>query len=90
MVAAPKGNVSAALYYFRARLQSSSYEAPPQLAAVLTNTAQATQAITFTGEVLGGSDGTPNQVFQVANTPVMVLDSPVPVTKLRWYDRPSA
>jgi predicted phage baseplate assembly protein len=80
VVPAPKGNVSASLYWFRARLQSANYEMPPQLAAVLTNTIRATQAITFRGEVLGGSDGTPNQVFQVANTPVMVLDSPVTIT----------
>jgi predicted phage baseplate assembly protein len=80
IVAAPMGNVSANLYWIRARIQAASYEMPPQVAAVLTNTASATQAITFTGEVLGGSDGTPDQTFQVTNTPVVVLDTPLVVT----------
>jgi predicted phage baseplate assembly protein len=79
-LASPMGNVTASLYWLRARLQTANYEAPPQLAAVLTNTISATQAITFTGEVLGGSDGTPSQTFNLANTPVMVLDSPIQVT----------
>ena len=77
--ALPMGNVTANLYWFRARLQAANYEMPPQLSAVLTNTIAATQAITFTGEVLGGSDATPNQTFQVANTPVVVLDTPLQV-----------
>jgi predicted phage baseplate assembly protein len=80
VASAQVGNVTGNLYWFRARLQAASYEMPPQIAAVLTNTAPATQAVTFTGEVLGGSDGTPNQTFQVTNTPVVVLDTPLPVT----------
>jgi hypothetical protein len=79
-MASPMGNVSASLYWLRARLQTASYEAPPQLATLLTNTISATQAITFSGEVLGGSDGTPNQTFNLANTPVMVLNNAVEVT----------
>jgi predicted phage baseplate assembly protein len=80
VAAAQIGNVAANLYWFRARLQTATYEMPPQVAAVLTNTGNATQAVTFTGEVLGGSDGTPNQTFQVTNTPIVVLDTPLPVT----------
>jgi len=80
VLAVPLGNVAASLYWFRARLQDCNYEMPPQLASILTNTIGATQAITFTGEVLGGSDGTPDQSFAVTNTPVVVLDAPVPVT----------
>lgn len=68
------------LYWFRARLATATYEMPPQLSYVLTNTIGATQAISFTGEVLGGSDGTPNQTFQVANTPVVVLQTPLQIT----------
>jgi len=79
---APKSNVFLAdgLYWIRARVQSASYEMPPQISAIRTNTISATQAITFTDEVLGTSNGLPNQTFQVANTPVMVLDTPVQVT----------
>jgi predicted phage baseplate assembly protein len=76
VLATPLGNVSASLYWIRVRLETSSYEIAPQVSSVLTNTMSATQAVTFTGEVLGGSDGTPNQTFTVANTPVMVLDIP--------------
>jgi predicted phage baseplate assembly protein len=75
------GNISTPLcYWFRARLQAATYELAPQISYVLTNTIGATQAITFTGEVLGGSDGTPDQTFQVTNTPVVVLDTPLQVT----------
>jgi hypothetical protein len=80
VAAVPMGNVTTNLYWFRARLHTATYEMPPQVAYVLTNTISATQAITFTGEVLGGSDGTPNQTFQVTNTPIVVLDTPLQVT----------
>jgi uncharacterized phage protein gp47/JayE len=80
VTAVPMGNVTTNMYWFRARLQAASYEMPPQIAAVLTNTGSATQAVTFTGEVLGGSDGTPNQTFQVTNTPVVILETPLQVT----------
>jgi predicted phage baseplate assembly protein len=41
------------------------------LRAIRTNTVSATQAETVQDEVLGGSDGSPNQVFKLANTPVL-------------------
>ena len=68
------GNVSDLLYWLRGRVLTSSYEMPPRVAAIRTNTIRATQALTFNGEVLGSSDGTPNQSFTLANTPVVVLD----------------
>ena len=68
------GNVTDSLYWLRCRVLTSSYEMPPRVAAVRTNTIRATQALTFTGEVLGTSDGTPNQTFSLTNTPVVVLD----------------
>lgn len=67
------------LYWFRARLTAATYEMPPQLNYVLTNTIGATQAVTFTGEILGGSDGTPDQSFELTNTPVVVLETPLQV-----------
>ena len=79
-VAAQVGNVKDNLFWIRARVESASYEMPPQISAIRTNTISATQAITFTDEVLGISNGLPNQTFQVANTPVMVLDTPIQVT----------
>jgi uncharacterized phage protein gp47/JayE len=79
-VAAKVGNVTDNLFWIRARVESATYEMPPQISAVRTNTIGATQAITFTDEVLGISNGLPNQTFQVANTPVIVLDTPVQVS----------
>ncbi len=78
--AAPLGKVSSSLYWIRARIESASYEVAPRVSAILTNTIQATQALTIRDEVLGGSDGTPNQSFQLVNFPVVVLDMPVQVT----------
>jgi predicted phage baseplate assembly protein len=80
--AAPLGKVTSSLYWIRARLVASSYELPPQLASILTNTVQATQAVTISDEVLGGSDGTPSQTFTTANAPIVVLPTPIPVTNL--------
>ncbi len=74
------GSVSQSLYWIRARLATATYETPPQIAAIRTNTTSATQAITFTNEILGGSNGQPNQTFQVTNTPVVVLPTPVQAT----------
>ncbi len=79
-IASQVGNVKDNLFWIRARIESASYEMPPQVSAILTNTISATQAITFTDEVLGISNGLPNQTFQVANTPVMVLDGPIRVS----------
>ncbi len=58
-------------YWLRARLQRSAYERPPKLLAIRTNTITATQAETVRNEVLGGSTGLPNQVFTLANKPVL-------------------
>jgi predicted phage baseplate assembly protein len=80
LVAAKIGNVTDALFWIRARVQTATYETPPRIAAILTNTIAATQALTFNDEVLGGSTGEPNQTFQVANTPIVVLDAPVEFT----------
>ncbi len=74
------GNVTDSLFWIRARVQTATYEMPPRIAAILTNTIRATQALTFNDEVLGGSTGEPNQTFQVANTPIVVLDTPVQFT----------
>ena len=78
--ASPLGMVTTSLYWIRARIVSSSYENPPQLASVLINTVQATQAVTISDEVLGGSDGTPNQIFTTVNNPIVELPNAVAVT----------
>lgn len=78
-VAAKTGNVQDTLFWIRARVETASYEMPPRIAAVRTNTISGTQAITFTDEILGGSNANPNQTFQVANTPVVALEAPLSV-----------
>jgi predicted phage baseplate assembly protein len=58
-------------YWIRARIARAGYERPPRLLAIRTNTVSATQAQTVRDEVLGGSDGTAHQSFQLANIPVL-------------------
>jgi predicted phage baseplate assembly protein len=59
------------LYWIRGRVQRSQYERVPTLMAVRTNTVAVRQAETFLFEVLGGSTGRRDQVFRLANTPVL-------------------
>jgi predicted phage baseplate assembly protein len=58
-------------YWLRVRVAKSQYENPPQLIAVRTNTVEVEQAETIRDEVLGGSDGSRNQRFRLANRPVL-------------------
>ena len=58
-------------YWLRARLLASQYERAPRLLAVRTNTVAVEAAETLTDEVLGGSDGSRNQVFQLSGKPVV-------------------
>ncbi len=64
------------LYWLRCRMDRGEYETPPRLEMVLTNTARASQALTVRDEVVGGSDGRPNQVYRLANTPVVTVEKP--------------
>jgi predicted phage baseplate assembly protein len=59
------------LYWLRARVERSQYERPPQLLAIRTNTIAVRQAETVRDEVLGGSNGRRDQVFRLANSPVL-------------------
>jgi predicted phage baseplate assembly protein len=60
-----------ALYWIRGLVTNSQYERPPRLLAVRTNTVAARQAETINDEVLGGSNGSRNQVLKLASTPVL-------------------
>lgn len=71
MQKAAVGEVTESRYWIRGRLKSGSYERAPRLLAVRTNTVAAVQAETITDEVLGGSNGRPNQVFSLSNSPVL-------------------
>jgi len=59
------------LFWLRARLTKAQYETPPMLVTVRSNVVPALQAQTVQGEVLGGSDGTRNQTWTFASTPVI-------------------
>lgn len=65
------GAVTEERYWIRARVERSQYERPPLLRAIRTNTAHARQAETIRDEVLGGSSGRRDQVFRLADTPVL-------------------
>ncbi|HEY0078522.1 MAG TPA: putative baseplate assembly protein [Pyrinomonadaceae bacterium] len=66
------------LYWLRCRLESSQYEIAPQLDAVVTNTVRATAVTTVREEVVGSSNGQPNQGFLLLNSPVYA-SAPFPV-----------
>jgi predicted phage baseplate assembly protein len=58
-------------YWIRGRIASGGYQRPPKLLAIRTNTVPAEQAESIRDEVLGGSNGRPNQIFKLANAPVL-------------------
>jgi predicted phage baseplate assembly protein len=59
------------LYWLRLSVDRSQYALAPSIAAIRPNTMTLTQMETVTGEVLGGSDGSRDQVFTLAQTPVL-------------------
>lgn len=71
MVKASLGVIAQSLYWIRGRVVRSDFDRLPRLLAIRTNTVEAVQAETIPNEVLGGSNGEPNQVFRLANTPVL-------------------
>jgi predicted phage baseplate assembly protein len=58
-------------YWLRARVEQFDAQIAPRILAIRTNTALASQGETVEGEILGGSDATANQAFQLANRPVL-------------------
>ena len=68
------------LFWIRFRIDQilgPGYERPPQIQDVLTNTVGATNAVTETDELLGASNGLPNQTFKLSNVPVLPKDPSV-------------
>ena len=58
-------------YWIRARLTGGAYQFAPRLAAVRINTVPASQAQSVELEVLGRATGLDDQVFTLANRPVL-------------------
>ncbi|HEV7395170.1 MAG TPA: putative baseplate assembly protein [Pyrinomonadaceae bacterium] len=62
-------------FWIRVRIEQilgAGFEIVPRLEDVLLNTIKATNAVTITDELLGASNGLPNQKFKLANTPVLL------------------
>ena len=67
----PSKRFGEALYWMRARLEMGGYHQTPRLTHVLLNAAFAHNQTTLRNEVLGNSDGTPNQAFRFAQGPLL-------------------
>ncbi len=57
-------------FWLRARLETGAYDLPPQLRAVLVNAVDALNGVTMK-ETLGSSDGSGDQLFTTANSPIL-------------------
>ncbi|MCA9557420.1 MAG: putative baseplate assembly protein [Myxococcales bacterium] len=67
----PSKKFGEALYWMRARLEMGGYHQTPRVTHVLLNATWAHNQTTISGEVLGNSDGTPNQAFRFAQGPLL-------------------
>lgn len=59
------------LYWFRARVERAGWDAPPAAIAIRANAVRATHGQTVEGEILGGSDGASDQIFDLSGAPVL-------------------
>ena len=64
------------LYWIRATLVDGSYEIPPRIAALRTNSIRARQVETIVNEELGNGLGTPDQIVRLKKTPVLLDSTP--------------
>ena len=71
LVRSVMGSLPNSRYWIRARLVNGDYQFAPQLAAIRTNTVTALQAQSVDAEVLGRATGLDDQMFQLANFPVL-------------------
>ena len=71
LLRAALGEIVALRFWIRARLVDGAYQRAPQLLAVRTNVVPALQAQTVDAEVLGRATGLDDQVFALANKPVL-------------------
>jgi len=59
------------IFWLRCSLAEGHYEIAPRIEAVRTNTVCASNAVTISDEIPGGSDNLPNQSFRLYNYPVL-------------------
>jgi hypothetical protein len=82
---APRSEFGQDLYWLRARWDSGQFVVMPHLHYVLTNTTWASQFSTLQNEILGSSNGEPNQVFQLTQFPVLLTQQ----IEVREFELPS-
>lgn len=59
------------LFWIRCRLEMGGYDQLPRINHIALNTVPAANIMTHTEEILGSSDGTPNQSFEFHHKPVI-------------------
>jgi len=70
-----------ARYWLRAKVIQPGYEIAPRLESVRLHTVPATQGVTVNDEILGSSNGLPNQVFKFQHAPVLAGTAQIKVTE---------
>lgn len=73
-------------YWLRVRWVSGNFVISPRLQRMLLNTTMAAQTVTIRNETLGSSDGSANQAFHSAQTPVLAGQR----LEVREPEKPSA
>ena len=58
-------------FWLRVRLEMGGYDQMPRVSAIRLNSVDAANLVTLRDEVLGASDGTPNQRFRFSQGPVL-------------------
>ena len=78
------------LYWIRCRVKTPGFEIAPMIERILLNTIPATNAVTVKEEILGESDGSPNQRFVLKTVPVIsgtvVLEVAVDEDWKKWQE----
>jgi hypothetical protein len=69
---APHAEFGGNAWWLRVRWDGGHYDTDPRIDRVLLNTTMAAQTVTVSGETLGSSDGSANQLFRTTRTPVLV------------------
>ena len=78
-----KTSLSKGLHWLRLMWTSGDFIHPPKLRRALLNTVPSYQIATIENELLGSSNGKPNQIFQSTRSPILsVLELEVRVTNL--------
>ena len=71
MAAQAFGEIAAARYWIRLRIDTSGYDEPPKVSTVRANSVRVAQAQTYEFEGVGGSNGEINQALRLRNAPVI-------------------